>query len=76
MEFNNDFSNIYKDLIKYNILFHDPIEAAIHVNKYSKNIDCWWTQKSVQNIIKKFLKDISLVSDNSIKTWVNRLKTL
>lgn len=75
-EFNSKFKHIYKKLIKNKILFHNPIKAAQHVNKVSKNIDAWWMQKKVQSTINQFLNDVSLISENSIKIWVNKLKTL
>ncbi len=75
-EFDSKFKYIYKKLIRNKILFHNPIKAALHVNKVSKNIDSWWTQKKVQSTINQFLNDISLISENSVKIWVKKLKTL
>lgn len=75
-EFHSKFNYIYKKLIKNKILFHNPVKAALHVNKVSKNIDAWWMQKKVQSTINQFLNDISLISENSIQIWVNKLKTL
>ena len=74
--FPSKFNHIYKKLVKNKILFHNPVKAALHVNKVSKNIDAWWMQKKVQSTINQFLNDISLISENSIKIWVNKLKTL
>ncbi len=75
-EFDSKFKYIYNKLVKNKILFHNPIEAALHVNKVSRNIDAWWMQKKVQSTINQFLNDISLISENSIKIWVKKLKTL
>ena len=75
-EFNKKFHFIYKKLINHKILFHDPVKAAHHVNKISKNIDTWWMQKRVQRTVNEFLNDISLVSKNSIKVWTRKLKAL
>ena len=75
-EFDDRFKSIYQELIKNKILFHDPVEAAKHVNEVSENIDNWWAKNSVQKTKNSFLNNISLVSNNSIKIWVNRLKTL
>ncbi len=72
--FDKKFHNFYKKLVKYNIIFHDPVKAAKHVNFISNDINSWWNSKKIQLILKDFLDHTCVVSNFSQDIWNTSLK--
>ena len=61
-------------MVKYNIIFHDPVKAAKHVNFISNDINSWWNSKKIQLILKDFLDHTCVVSNFSQDIWNTSLK--
>ena len=80
-EFNSDnereTATPYFDLLrKAGILFHDPCEAAEHVNAIWHDVQGWWRQPEVQKAKDEFCHQFARTSKNWRKEWVEFLKGL
>lgn len=49
----------YEELVDANILFFDPIKAAIHINNHYDNIENWWENSKVKKIKNNFVNKYS-----------------
>ena len=47
-------SEIYKNLVKANILFYNPLQAADFLNSIWSNIDSWWFNPKTRNARQTF----------------------
>lgn len=72
--FDEKFQKFYKKLVKNNIIFHDPVKAAKHVNIISSDINSWWNSRKIQLILKDFLDHTCVASSVSKDIWLKLLK--
>lgn len=56
-------------LLNAKILFHSPVQAAKHVNKFWKHTEDWWHQKDVEYARKKFTETFCSTSKNWLSYW-------
>ena len=68
------FEKIFKEMVKYKIIFSNPEEASLHINDIWDNVDEWWNSKNVKNTINEFMQQTCMTSDNSIKIWSDFFK--
>lgn len=78
---NNIITNpIYKDLYdemrKNKILFHDPIKCSNHINEIYENPEIWWRQKDVQKTRDIFLETFCRSSTDIVKDFKNEILKL
>ena len=69
---NSDFIPYYELLVKSNILFVDPIEAAKHVNNIYSDVDRWWFSTETQQARAMFSK----VNSRYVHNWAKVAATL
>ena len=50
------YSNFYNPLIEANIMFKDPLKAAIFLNANFYSIEDWWNSRLVQNNLAEYIK--------------------
>jgi len=62
-------------LVKAEILFYDPIKAAIKLNEIYENPSSWWWSNDVQDARKYFCDNIAYISDDYLKIWNKKLKS-
>jgi len=68
-----------KDLIQRmenaNMIFSDPLKAALHVNSVWDHIDDWWNEKQVVEVREFFFENALHIHDNWYKEWATFLKS-
>ena len=69
-DFNNNFTNVVKNLNNNNILFDDIREATKHINFYWNNLDEWWLSKDVLLSRENFMENCCKYNSE----WINELK--
>ena len=69
-ERNEVVNELLKVLIESKIVFHDPIEAALHLNSVWHNPFQWWNSSKVMNARSEFMNS-ALDLD---KNWANKWK--
>jgi len=43
-------------MIKAKIIFNDPLAAANFINAESNNLNKWWNNNKLQNLLERFCK--------------------
>ena len=61
-------NKLIQELVKNKIIFFNPKEAALFVNRKYENIDTWWNSNEIQSIRKKLL----IKHYNSPKNWIEK----
>ena len=61
-------NKLIQELVKNKIIFFNPKEAALFVNRKYENIDTWWNSNEIQSIRKKLL----IKHFNSHKNWIEK----
>lgn len=74
--FQKDLQDLVEELLKAEILFHDPYLAAQHVNQYYNHINDWWKRKDVQAARLNFCKKLSWVDLLYLPKWFKAIKNL
>lgn len=75
-EFSDLAYELLTDMMKVNIVFHDPIKAAHHINSIRDNIENWWEDPIVKKVRENFL-DVALgyrKNENPLLKWVSFFK--
>jgi len=62
--FRDDAEELINGLVKVNIVFKDPVEAAEHINQYYKNVREWWDDPLVQAARIAFCNSYHVLSNN------------
>ena len=62
--FRDDAEELINGLVKVNIVFKDPVEAAKHINQYYKNVREWWDDPLVQAARIAFCNSYHVLSNN------------
>ncbi len=68
-EINQDAQPYIDSLVKAEILFFHPAEAARHVNKLASNVNDWWFSEKVQSAREIFCARYALTSNDWVDEW-------
>ena len=72
----SEYESYYKILQDANILFNDPQEAKIHLEKIFSDVESWWKKNDVQNAREKFCKKFAYHPENQSSYFVNKLSEI
>lgn len=56
MNYDDKFSHFVREMIKAKIIFNDPLAAANFINAESNNLNKWWNNNKLQNLLERFCK--------------------
>ena len=56
INFDDKFNRFIKEMTKVNMIFSDPHVAANFINNNSNNLNAWWNNNKLQNLVKRFCK--------------------
>jgi putative transferase (TIGR04331 family) len=66
----------YEKLRSVGILHDTPKSAAEKVNSIWSNVDSWWMQDSVQEVVKDFCQKFARTSPDYLEQWRDALKVV
>ena len=69
---NDDMFN-YLQLEENKISFPTVEEAVEHINNIWNNVEQWWEQDSIKELLEKFKHCLCKYDSNALKTWSNFL---
>ena len=72
-ERHDKFLYVINKMKESNIIFFDPVKAALHINNIWNDVDTWWKENKTQTAIKLFKKDILGLDETckDEKKWFN-----
>ena len=73
-EFNKEFSEFVKKFKKEKIFFDDAEKAGKFLNDNYLNLNNWWKQYNVQNLVKLFCKKYCYTPEDPFKVINNVFK--
>lgn len=70
----DQLSNVYKNLIKNKLVFHDINELTKHINENWNKIEDWWNSKTVKSSVDNFLNKFNFNKPKSTEKWLKFIK--
>ena len=67
--------SLYKILFDANLIFHDPIKLAKHINCIFSNLESWWNSKIVRNAIKNYENEALNIKGDYLQDWISFIRT-
>ena len=67
--------SLYEILFDANLIFHDPIKLANHINSIFSDLESWWNSETVRNAIKNYENEALNIKGDYLQDWISFIRT-